>query len=498
MYHNINAGRLRQYVELFTSSNEPDEYGQVGQTVLVFDAMAECKTVSGSKMEKYGTTFTSSIITVMMWYDERASNDQVLVWNDVSYTVTHINVDPLMKAMILTCEIVSKGTVKAVITPPDEPTLLTVTDGTVTEEITTAGDLVCTFTLVDEDTTGITVDFTDGTNMSGYYVIDGLNILLTSTGESALNIGTTMPNVQLTTSNGVSAVNVITTVLVNDPTYLTVNDGTITQGITVAGGVVCTFTASDEDNDLTFDFTSGENADDYYSISGFNVLLTSTGETFLNAGNSLPNVSITTNTGVTASNTITTVLVANTRYTPNLDGLTNYYQMSAGKTLTGDFIFSGYYYMDGSSFFAASKNTATGRFLYYKDTNTLYVTGSVGSAVITVPSDIFSVYKVYLIECTRVGNVITWRIDGVVVGTSTTTVGSVYIDSLASKWGNNSSVPYQKGRMRDITIGVTGNTEFFSLNNPFSDYPSGIYGSLGTQLTGYNFTASQILEVPIE
>ena len=108
MYHNINAGRLRQYVELFVANNEPDEYGQVSGKDLVFDAMAECKTASGSKMQQYGTTMTSTIITVLMWYDVRATNDQTLVWNGVDYSVTHVNPDPLLKAMILTCEVVKK------------------------------------------------------------------------------------------------------------------------------------------------------------------------------------------------------------------------------------------------------------------------------------------------------------------------------------------------------------------------------------------------------
>jgi len=87
-----------------------------------------------------------------------------------------------------------------------------------------------------------------------------------------------------------------------------VNNGTITQGVTVAGDIVCSFEASDEDNDLTFGFATGTNDDNYYSIDGFNVLLTTQGEAFLNEGNDMPNVSITTNTGVTASNTVTTEL----------------------------------------------------------------------------------------------------------------------------------------------------------------------------------------------
>jgi len=98
-------------------------------------------------------------------------------------------------------------------------------------------------------------------------------------------------------------------VIPDEPTYLTVNDGTVVQGTTVAGDVVCTFTASDEDDALTFSFTNGTNVEGYYSIDGFNVLLTNEGFSYLEEGNELPNVSITTNTGVTASNVITTELL---------------------------------------------------------------------------------------------------------------------------------------------------------------------------------------------
>ena len=108
MYHSINAGRLRQYVEVFIMDNTTDEYGQpVGRT-LVFDARAEVKTVSGSKVQDYGTTTTSTIITVLMWFDERAEDKQVLVFNGVEYQINHVKPDELMKSMILTCEVIKK------------------------------------------------------------------------------------------------------------------------------------------------------------------------------------------------------------------------------------------------------------------------------------------------------------------------------------------------------------------------------------------------------
>jgi len=108
MYHNINSGRLRHYVEVFVPSNDTDDYGQPVGNVLVFDARAEVKTVSGSKVQDYNTTTTSTIITVLMWYDERAEDKQVLVYNGVEYEVNHVKPDELMKSMILTCEVIKK------------------------------------------------------------------------------------------------------------------------------------------------------------------------------------------------------------------------------------------------------------------------------------------------------------------------------------------------------------------------------------------------------
>lgn len=108
MYHNINAGRLRQHVELYVLDNTTDDYGQPLGRTLVFDARAEVKTVSGAKIHEYNTTTTSTIITVMMWYDERAEDKQILVHNGVDYEVTHVKPDELLKSMILTCEVIKK------------------------------------------------------------------------------------------------------------------------------------------------------------------------------------------------------------------------------------------------------------------------------------------------------------------------------------------------------------------------------------------------------
>jgi len=188
-----------------------------------------------------------------------------------------------------------------------ETTKLTMTNSTLTEDSSPVGTIVSTYTLTPLGNP-VTVDFRTGTNTEGYYELVSRDVLLTQVGFDALNIGTVMPNVSLSTSDGINRSNFVTTVLVDDETLLTLTNGTVVQGTTVAGDVVCTFTASDEDDTLTFDFTEGTNVEGYYAIDGFNVLLTIQGESFLNEGNEMPNVSITTNTRVTSSNTVTTEL----------------------------------------------------------------------------------------------------------------------------------------------------------------------------------------------
>jgi SPP1 family predicted phage head-tail adaptor len=108
MYHSINAGRLRDYVELFVPSNETDEHGQVTGKIRVFEARAEVRVVSGDKIQAYGTITTGTIITVLMWYDVKAANNQVLIHKGVEYSVDHIKPDDTYKSMILTCSVIKK------------------------------------------------------------------------------------------------------------------------------------------------------------------------------------------------------------------------------------------------------------------------------------------------------------------------------------------------------------------------------------------------------
>ena len=106
MYHSINAGRLRQHVIFSEASVDTDEYGQSVGDIIICDARAEVRTVSGSKADTYGVTLTNTIITVLMWYDDRIQNDQKLTFNNRTYQVNHVKPDELFKSMILTCSII--------------------------------------------------------------------------------------------------------------------------------------------------------------------------------------------------------------------------------------------------------------------------------------------------------------------------------------------------------------------------------------------------------
>ncbi|TYK64630.1 VCBS domain-containing protein, partial [Colwellia echini] len=187
---------------------------------------------------------------------------------------------------------------------------LTITNGTATEDTTVMGTILGSYTLTDEEgEAALTVDFTPGTNINNYYVLDGTDIKLTALGESYLDSGNNLPNISLTTSDGVVATNTVTTILVNDVEVLTITNGTATEDSTAAGSVLASYTLTDDEGGLTVDFTSGTNDQGYYVLDGTDVKLTPAGEVFLNAGNTLPNISLTTSDGVSASNTVTTVLV---------------------------------------------------------------------------------------------------------------------------------------------------------------------------------------------
>ncbi|MDD2368061.1 MAG: hypothetical protein PHQ90_02085, partial [Sulfuricurvum sp.] len=132
-------------------------------------------------------------------------------------------------------------------------------------------------------------------------------------GVAAVNAGTTLPDVSLTAtdSGGLTADDSAT------PTYNAQNDAptldvtaaaAFNENDAVAGTVVATFTAADEeDGTPTVDFTTGTNSEGYYAISGTDVVLTAAGVAAVNAGTTLPDVSLTATDsgGLTADDSAT-------------------------------------------------------------------------------------------------------------------------------------------------------------------------------------------------
>jgi len=108
MYHNISAGRLRQYIEIQEEDTEPNEYGISGGFDTVIKARANVKFKSGSQMQDYGTTLTSTIITVLIWYNVAVKTNQYVLFDGVRYTIQHIEPDECRKSMILTCKVIDK------------------------------------------------------------------------------------------------------------------------------------------------------------------------------------------------------------------------------------------------------------------------------------------------------------------------------------------------------------------------------------------------------
>ncbi|MBZ0144293.1 MAG: retention module-containing protein [Rhodocyclaceae bacterium] len=83
--------------------------------------------------------------------------------------------------------------------------------------------------------------------------------------------------------------------MVNDPPTISLTAvAGISENGAAAGTVVGSFTAADEeDGTPAVAFTAGSNAAGYYAISGSNVVLTPAGAAFVNAGGTLPAISLT-------------------------------------------------------------------------------------------------------------------------------------------------------------------------------------------------------------
>ncbi|WP_299660704.1 BspA family leucine-rich repeat surface protein [uncultured Psychromonas sp.] len=171
-------------------------------------------------------------------------------------------------------------------------------------------DTVATFSTSDAESDTVTITLSDTTNYLLGTGADEGKVLLTADGLALVNAGADLPAFTLTpndgTENGIARDVDPSVTTVNDVETLSLSDVTVTEDTTVAGSVMGSYTLTDEEGGLTVDFTAGTNTNSHYELDGTDVKLTVAGEAYLDAGNTLANISLTTSDGVTATNTVTT------------------------------------------------------------------------------------------------------------------------------------------------------------------------------------------------
>ncbi|MDZ4298653.1 MAG: hypothetical protein U1A04_10075, partial [Moraxellaceae bacterium] len=201
---------------------------------------------------------------------------------------------------------VENSTVSYVVTAPSViPPTLTLTAVALVEGSGEfiAGDIVANFVVSDADSPA-SVDFTAGSNTEAYFAINGTNVILTSSGAAHLNAGGSLPIISLTATDGntpVTQTAVPNVALTDDVPSLTLTAVALEEGndTFLLGDIVANFTLSDPDSDETVGFTAGTNTEGYYAITGSTVTLTSAGAAHLNAGGTLPTISLTATDGTT-------------------------------------------------------------------------------------------------------------------------------------------------------------------------------------------------------
>ncbi|NRP36541.1 Poly(beta-D-mannuronate) C5 epimerase 5 [Marinobacterium sp. xm-d-579] len=315
----------------------------VGQTVATFSASDEedgTLTVAAGDVTFTGTTNSAG------YY---AFDGENVVLTQAG--VNAINAGTTLPAVDLTATDSGSKTANANATPTytaqnDGPTITVTAEATFNENDAVVGQTVATFSASDEEDGTLTVaagdvTFTGTTNSAGYYAFDGENVVLTQAGVNAINAGTTLPAVDLTaTDSGSKTANANATptyTAQNDPSVLTADTATTKEDVAVSGNVL--ENDSDEDDVLSVasfsisgesgTFTLGSD----YSISGIGVLNLAADGSYIftpstNWNGSVPQVTYTTNTGISSILDITVDPVA--------DYVTGSMQVKIGSELTYD------------------------------------------------------------------------------------------------------------------------------------------------------------------
>ncbi|PAV46622.1 hypothetical protein CK486_17640, partial [Pseudomonas sp. HAR-UPW-AIA-41] len=190
--------------------------------------------------------------------------------------------------------------VTVTVNPVDDAPILSLTTPTTPVEGSAAeGNLISTASATDKDTPATGLSFSLTNNPGNVYAINAATgaVTLTAAGAALVNAGGDLPPVEVTVTDGTTpisgSVNVPATSDINDAPIINVTAQTLIENSAAAGSVAATYTASDEEaSSFIVSFTPGSNDDGYYVLANGRVELTQDGADHVNAGNSLPPVSL--------------------------------------------------------------------------------------------------------------------------------------------------------------------------------------------------------------
>ena len=138
----------------------------------------------------------------------------------------------------------------------DAPMISATLGSDINEATVMIDQVVASFTATDEEDATASVDFASGSNLLGYYQIDGQNITLTQAGADYVSAGNTLEAFTLTATDSdlsetLSAAVTPNTVMQNDAPMINVILGeSVTESSVVIDQVIASFTATDEEEHL--------------------------------------------------------------------------------------------------------------------------------------------------------------------------------------------------------------------------------------------------------